>query len=543
MCLRFCVVNDSDAVCADAVCLATKARARVRAMEPERMKANLILATAMTLVALAGCATVKPRADFDRAARDVGRAVGTEAFYRPDDERDNERRVTELLDGGLSADEAVQVTLLNNPRLQAALFKLGISRAEVVQSGLFSNPTLAVSVRWPDGGGLTNLQAGLAQNIAELWQIPYRQKAAERDLDRTVLEVAREASVLALDARTVYWRAVRAHRDHELARENLELAQNLHQLAISRRDAGAGSEVDVNLAESQLMGAELRLRNAGLGAVEASAALATRLGIKTPPRDLLLSDSLLEPTAWTLTPAQVITTAMADRLDVQATIMAADGALARVELEKSRFLRSLELGVSTERSARNSRGDRNWLADTAFASAQAGQLTPPSLQPREPESTDWVIGPELGVELPLFDQNQAQIAKAEYVHRQALKVLDALERELTQEAYVAFERATTAAGNARFYKEKVLPLRETGLSLAQGAYTAGRATLLSVQEAQRLLLEARAGYVEALTNHALAIVELERVAGRPFQKLLESAASMPAGPRSNNAASQSAEDK
>lgn len=507
------------------------------------MKANLILATALILVALVGCATVNPRADFDRAARDVGRAVGTEALYRPDDERENERRVTELLDGGLSADEAVQVALLNNPRLQAALFKLGISRAEVVQSGLFSNPTLAVSVRWPDGGGLTNLQAGLAQNIAELWQISYRKQASERDLDRTVLDVAREASVLALDARTAYWRAVRAHRDQELARENLELAQKLHQLAISRRDAGAGSDVDVNLAESQLMGAELKLRNVALTKVEASAALATRLGLRNPPGELVLSDSLLEPTAWTLTPAQVITTAMADRLDVQATRMAADGALARVELEKSRFLRSLELGVSTERSARNSRGDRNWLADTAFASAQAGQLTPPSLQPREPESTDWVIGPELGVELPLFDQNQAQIAKAEYVHQQALKVLDALERELTQEAYVAFERATTAAGNARFYKEKVLPLRETGLSLAQGAYTAGRATLLSVQEAQRLLLEARAGHVEALTNHSLAVVELERVAGRPFSKLIESMPGTQAGSGLNSTAPQPAEDK
>lgn len=507
------------------------------------MKANLIYATAMILVALTGCATVNPRADFDRAARAVDRAVGIDTLYRPDDGRDINRRVTELLDGGLSAEEAVQVALLNNPRLQAALFKLGISRAEVVQSGLFTNPTLAVSLRWPDGGGLTNLQAGLAQNIAELWQISYRKQAAERDLDRTVLEVAREASVIALDARTAYWRAVRAHRDGELARENLELAQTLHQLVISRREAGAGSDVDVNLAESQLMGTELWLRNAALATVEASAALATHLGIKAPPGDLVLSDSLVEPENWTLTPLQVIAAAMVDRLDVQATKMAADAALARAELEKSRFLRSLELGISAERSARNSRGDRNWLAETAYSSAQAGQLTPPSLQPREPVSTDWVIGPELGVELPLFDQNRAQIAKAEYVHQQALKVLDALERELTQEAYVGFERATTAAENARFYKEKVLPLRETGLSLAQGAYTAGRATLLSVQEAQRLLLEARAGYVETLMNHALAIVELERVAGRPFQRLLESAASAPAGSLNSDADSQHEEDE
>lgn len=507
------------------------------------MKAILILATSAMLVAIAGCATVNPRADFDRAARELGRAVGTDVLYRPDDERDIERRVTELLDGGLSADEAVQVALLNNPGLQAALLKLGIGRAEVVQSGFFSNPTLAVSVRWPDGGGLTNLQAGLAQNIAELWQVPYRRLAAQRDLDRTVLEVAREASVLALDVRTLYWRAVRARYDHDLAREDCELAQKLHRLTIARRDAGAGSAVDVNLAESQFMGAELRLRQSALAMIESSAALATRLGIKTPPREIVLRDVLVEPSAWTLTPAQIIAAAMADRLDVRATRMAADGAHARVEIEKSRFLRSLELGVSTERSARSTRGDRNWLADTTFDSIQGGQLTPPSLQPREQESTDWVIGPELGVELPLFDQNQAQIARAEYVHQQAMKALDALERELTQDAYVAYERATTAADTARFYMDKVLPLRETGLSLAQGAYAAGRATLPSVYETRRLLLEARAGYGEALTNYAMAIVEVERVAGRPFQKLIDSAGGTPAGHDSGNAGTQPTEDE
>lgn len=57
------------------------------------MKAILIFATASIRVAFAGCATVNPRAGFDRAARDVARAVGTDALYQPDDERENERRV------------------------------------------------------------------------------------------------------------------------------------------------------------------------------------------------------------------------------------------------------------------------------------------------------------------------------------------------------------------------------------------------------------------------------------------------------------------
>ena len=473
-----------------------------------------------------GCATVDPRADIERTGQHVEQAVGTAALYRPEDERIIEQRVASLMDEGLTAEEAVQIGLLNNPRLQAAILRVGISRADFVQSGLFTNPSVSFSLRWPDGGGLTNLQAGIAQNIAELWQLPHRKQAGEKDLNRAVLEVAREASVLALDARVAYWRAVRADRERDLARENLALAQKLIDVAISRRAAGAGSDVDVNLARSQHIDLEFKLRSTSLAAIEAHASLAKLVGLTTPPREIVLVDVLIEPSTWTLSPQAVIATAMENRLDVQATKMAVAAAQDRIAYEKSRFLRSLELSLSAERSARNSRGGRDWLAETAYSSAQSGQLTSPSLQPREEQSTDWVVGPEIGVELPIFDQNQAQIARAQYVHQQAVKMLDALERELTQDVHVAIERAKTAADNARFYTENGLPLREQGLTLAQGAYTAGRTTLLSVQEAQRLLLAARFGYVEAVTNHVLAIVELERVAGRPFSKLIE----MPTGP-------------
>lgn len=475
-------------------------------------------------VLLAGCVTVDPRPDFDRTVQHVERAVGVAELYRPEDDPIIEQRVTSLLDDGLSAHDAIQIALLNNPQLQAATYRLGISRADFVQSGLFSNPTMSFSLRWPDGGGLTNLQAGMAQNIAELWQIPHRKQATKHELDRTILEVAREASVLAQDARVAYWRAVRADRERDLATENLTLAQKLVDVAISRRDAGAGSDVDVNLARSQHTSAELKRRKATLAAVEARAGLAKLLGVTTSPNELTLADELIEPTVWTVSAEQIVSTARVNRLDLQAAQMTVAAASARVEFEKSRFLRSLELGLSAERSARGSRGGRDFLAETAFASLQSGQVTPPSLEPREDQSTEWVIGPELGVELPIFDQNQAQITRAQYVKQQALKLLDALARELAQDAHVALERARTAADNALFYTETVLPLREQGLTLAHGAYTAGRTTLLSVQEAQRLLLEARSGRIETLTDYALAIVELERVAGRPLDQLLQAAA-------------------
>jgi cobalt-zinc-cadmium efflux system outer membrane protein len=142
------------------------------------------------------------------------------------------------------------------------------------------------------------------------------------------------------------------------------------------------------------------------------------------------------------------------------------------------------------------------------------------LDPREGQDTDFIIGPSIGMELPIFDQNQAQIARAEFVFQQARKLLDALKRQVTQEARIVFERARIACDVAGDYKDRVLPLRQTNLDLSREAYQAGKLSFLSVLEAQRTLLEARSKYVDTLRDAALTNTDVERVTGRPLSAIL-----------------------
>lgn len=480
-----------------------------------------LLGLPVAVLLVAGCATVNPRPDYDATRRHVEKAVGQPWTYRPEDGAGAEATVEGLLADGLSADEAVQLCLLNNPRIQSELLKVGISRADVVQSGLFSNPSLSLSLRWPDGGGLTNLEFGLAQNIAELWQLPFRSEAATRELERVILEVAREASTRALEAKSAYYRALGANRELEITKENLAITKQALDLAVAKRDAGSGSDVDINLSESPHLDVQLDVQRATLAAVEARSELVVLLGLRVPPAELKLADALPSPAAWDVPADALIRTAKESRLDFKAVAMLIQAAEARIDLEKSRFLRSVELGVSAERDARGRSGDRNWLAEAAWESAGEGTLRAPSLQPRESASTDWVVGPTLAVELPLFDQNQAGVAKAEFEFQQARKALETMEQKLIQESWVAFERVRTARENTALYEQRVLPLREKSLDLATEAYRAGRTPFLSVLDAQRNFLQARAGYIEALEAYALAIVEVERVSGRPLSILQE----------------------
>lgn len=449
------------------------------------------LLSGVLLLFSSGCAVVDPQPDYDRAVQYIAQATGQGLVYRPGREDLVASQTQALLANGLTAQEAVQICLLNNPRLQAAFFTVGIASADVVQSGLFSNPSLAVSPRFPDSLGPVQVEASVAQNIVELWQLPVRTREAELTRDQAIFALAREVSTTMLEARTAYFQALRADRAQVLIQDNEAIAQRLVDLAVTREEAGVGSIVDINLARSELLKVELSLRAAALARLEARAVLAKLLGLTTPPESLRLTDMLPDPPQWTLRLEPLLALAHASRLDLQAATHALRAAEARVQLEQRKVLPSLELGGVRDAEDRT--------------------------------------GPAVGFVLPLFDQNQARVARAAYQYQQAEKTLDALLRELPQDTRIAYERAHTAWETSRFYRDQLLPLREDSLNVAREAYEAGRASFLQVLEAERTLLEPRAGYVEVLQNSAAGVVELERVIGQPMSRIFSDTSSISPG--------------
>ena len=78
------------------------------------------------LLLLGGCASVDPGLDYARARDEVRAATGANALYQPGEEERARAQVTDLLGGGLTSQEAVQVALLNNRGLQELLFEIGV---------------------------------------------------------------------------------------------------------------------------------------------------------------------------------------------------------------------------------------------------------------------------------------------------------------------------------------------------------------------------------------------------------------------------------
>jgi len=471
---------------------------------------------------LVGCAQVKPQADYERTNQNIREATGQDASYRPGDEAVIAEQVDHLLDGGLTLEDAVRLALLNNSSMQAGFFRVGMSRADFVQSGLFSNPSLAMSFAFPEGGGRSNIQGTLAQNIVDLWQIPIRKRIAQAKLDQEVLSLAQQAARLVVESKVAYYVSVGTERNLEIAEANLTLANGLLETTLARQKAGTIGELDVNLARGTVLTNELDVQTARLDAANARRRLAVLLGLTLSANELKLIDPLPTASISALNEDSVVELARSSRLDLKASRAAVDAGRQRVTEEYAKIFPDVSIGGYLERSERRALPGRDVLADTARASIAAGQLTAPEIQSRgqrdaeRRQEIDTIFGPALTLTLPIFDQNQAQIAKARYAYEAAFKELIALDRLIVQETRRALDQATTFATLAHFYQDKILPQAQKNLELGTLSYKSGNTSILLVLEAQRSLLATRRLAVTAQQSAAVALADVELVVGRPM---------------------------
>lgn len=446
-----------------------------------------VVGAAALLAAITGCATVDPGPDYELAREEVKAATGEDTLYQPGEEERARKLVAELMKDGLTAKDAVQICLLNNRDLQQQLYEIGVRRADAVQAGLLSNPSLQLMVRFPLDGGRTNTEGGLIQNLIELWHLPVRSRVAESQVARTVLGVARRAVTLAAQAKSAYFTAVASSASLAVADENLNTAQEFLELTRERKDAGAATQVDENAARSGFLEQQVLVRSTRFAAFEAKRRLALVLGLSVPPQELSLTSPPLTPPEWSVDLKRLLAVAQMHRLDLRAAKKHVEATESAVPLERRRFLRNVGSGL-------------------AFESV----------------GSDVELGPAFRLELPIFDQNQAQLAKAEFRFSQALRRLEGMSVRVSQQVRGAYERYAMAQETARLYQKELLPLQQASLELARESFAAGKTGFLSVLEAQNRLLATRRDYVVRLESVAQSIPELEAACGRPLDVLLAS---------------------
>lgn len=468
---------------------------------------------------IVGCATVDPRPDYAHAVQLIEQRTAATDVYNPAADAEASARVGELLDGELTVDEATEVALLNNPSLRASFAALGASRANVVQAGMFTNPSFSLGLQFPEGGDVTKITLGFAQQVADLWQIPVRKKVAEAELEQALSEVAGQGLAIAAEARKGCYRLLAAQQVLSIVHDGRDLAQRALTVAEAQFDAGEVSQLDLSLARVAVLDVDLELIAVERECTASRIDLTRTLGLSQDESTWELADDLPSSTVPFPEDSALVATALLQRFDSRSALAQVARAEEQLALEYCRVFSDVTVGVDFERPDQRTLPGRKVLADTVRSSIAAGQLTAPSLQSRgerqidKAQIIDSLLGPSLTVTLPLWDQNQAQIAKAGLVATQRRHELEAVLVTVATDVRQAVAAARMAEAQVALYEKDVLPEAERNAYLALELYEAGEQDMLPLLDAQKSWLRLRRSYIEARRVCAIAVADLELAIG------------------------------
>ncbi len=432
---------------------------------------------------LPACATVPTSAGFPEVEREaLARGEPAPGWARDDSGRaGRDRRVAECLEGGLTMDEAVAVALVNNAELQAGFETLGLAQAEVVAAGLPDNPVLFGQARFPDTAPLgTNFEFEIAQSLLSILLIPARTSLAETEFEQARFAAVAEVMDLAWQTRAAYVRVLVAER--QAAVRGLAAEAAGASLALTGRLHAAGN-VSALTFESERSHAEsvgLDLAASRMELATAREALTRLLGLWGASAAWTTAEELspLPPAEPDLSGIEAL--AVARRPDLAAAMKAADLAAKALEVSIDwRFLASVEVGLDAE---------------------------------KEPDG-QWLVGPNLSVELPLFSQRQPEIAAAQSRLRAALSRARGLAVTARSEARELRDRLLIARRVAERYRDVILPSQERLVAEWQRHYNFMLADYDQLLAAKAAEYDAYQGYLAALGDYWTLSAELRRAAG------------------------------
>jgi cobalt-zinc-cadmium efflux system outer membrane protein len=443
----------------------------------------LFAAVCFCAALLGGCASVPQEAGFDS----VERMVAEREPYRLHWDRGTaadlevERSIDEWLQKELSVDAAVQIALLNNPRLQAVYEELGVTQSDVVEAGLLENPVLFGQVRFPDqSDAATNYEFDITQNFLDLLMLPARKSLAGIHFEQTQLKVADEVVQVAAEVRRSYYGALGALQLRDLQQEIALAAADTFELAQRMRSAGNISDLQLARERSQFEEARLRLSGAEIDLLQAREALTRLMGLWGNRSRWRLSPRLPELPEPEMPLDGLESLAIGNRLDLAAERREVEALAQALGIVVDwRWVGRIEVGISTERET-----DKTWLT-----------------------------GPSLAIELPIFNQRQADIARLEAQLRRSQKLLTAQAVQIRSEVRLLRDRMMMVRDRVLHYRQTILPLRERIVHLTLQNYNYMLIGAFELILAKREEFEAYRGYLESLRDYWILRAELRRVLG------------------------------
>ena len=436
-----------------------------------------------TLV-MTGCTSVSKEDAFKPVQANVTALSGQRVEWNQGTEADKkvEAEVQHLLATPLSANEAAQIALLNNPDLQATFEDIGISQADLVQAGLLKNPAFAGSWRFPNiPPGLGDIEYSVAEDFLSLAMMPIKTKIAATNLEATEDRVTHEVIHLIGEVKEQFYTYQAEVQLEDRLKLIIDSDQAAVDLAKSQHTSGNISDAALVSIETQLAPPKQALAESQKQKIMVREKLNRMMGLWGAEIEWTARPNLPEIPEHDPSLANLEELAVNQRRDLIAQRKEVDAIGQALALKtKTRYLPvQIYIGVDSERQTDGQR----------------------------------ITGPILDTELPIFDQGQGDIAKLSAQHRHAQDELKALVIRIRSEVREERDTMKINREQALYYKKEVVPLNISAVNQTVLQYNAMMVNANDLFLTKQRELDTERDYLSAWRDYWITRSALEEAVG------------------------------
>lgn len=437
----------------------------------------------LLVVLFAGCTHVPRDGDFDEVERLVNERIPQEVHWYKGGDEDIQvnAALNKILQEPLTSESVVQIALLNNWQLQSEYEELGIAQADLIQAGLLSNPVLFASIRFPKGGaGGNNTEFGITKEFLDLLLRSARKRITATEFERTKLRVSNAVLELAALVQKSFYQLQGKQQLADIQNVAATAAQTSYELAQRFDEAGNMSELE--LAQERGAAAEMKLELLRTQADVQSSRdnLNTLLALTGTARSWTIEKGLSELPDSDPDLKSMEEIAIKQRLDLKAADKEIDQLTEALEMIRDyRWIGGASFGVSSERDPDGGR----------------------------------VTGPDFSVEIPIFDQRQAEIARMESLLEQSKSRYQSLQTFIRNEVQSAIHRIQITRELCEYFRDEYLPAKEQVVKFTQQEQNYMLVDAFELLYARQQEIQAYRNYIDALTEYWIARSDLAKVIG------------------------------
>src|SRR5271156_3379880 len=388
----------------------------------------------------------------------------------------------------ISLDEAIQKALENNHTLKAARTAIQQNEAQETTANLRPNPVLTLDAQFlpifrPSEftadyiNTIAQFDAGVSYLFERGKKRQHRLQAAQDATAETKATVTDNERTLTFNVASQFLTTQLAESSLDLALQDMKSFQNTVDISEARYKAGDISEVDYLKIKLQLLQFQSDVSMAQLAKTQALVGLRQLLGYQTVPEDFdVTGDFDYKPITVKLEDLQA--QALQNRPDYRAAVLGVTAAKSQNELAKA-----------------NGKVDITGTANYDHVSDTSAVSFFGSLQ------------------IPIFNRNQGEIARTNYVINQAQELQLAASDQVLSDVLTAYEGVRENDKIITLYRGGYLDASQKTRDITEYSYKRGAASLLDFLDAERSYRATQLAYRQSLAAYLTAVEQLREAVG------------------------------